>query len=66
MNDDPNEFESILPSDENCLKKLKEVNTFEPKLDLLCTAAKHCKNEMCKVLIEKFNFGNLFKNSITF
>ena len=66
MNDDPDELVSSLPSDENCFKKLKEVKTFEPKLDLLSTAAKHCKKEICKVLIEKFNFGNLSKYKINF
>jgi hypothetical protein len=66
MNDDPNEFVSSLPSDESCFKKLKEVSAFEPKLDLLSTAAKHCKKEMCKLLIEKFNFGIIIENIINF
>ena len=36
---------------------LDHVQTFEQNLDILCTAAKHCKKNICQFLITHFGFG---------
>ena len=65
MKDDPEEFSSYLRNEYESLK-LSELKTFEPNMDMLSTAAKHCKKEICRLLLEKLNFGNYFRLRLYF
>ena len=60
MLDNENVLFAILTRELNIGKShLYHLKTFEQNLDILCTAAKHCKKNICQFLITHFGFGQL-------
>lgn len=65
LSDDEKQFLLLVPRDRVNEEKLKNLKTFEPNLDLLTTAAKHCKKEVCKVILDNYKhiFGKLNRSN---
>lgn len=61
ISDNVKKLAQLIPRGHFDEQKLKYLKTFEPNLDLLSTAAKHCKIEICKYLLENYRqiFGKL-------
>jgi hypothetical protein len=56
FDDNAKEFEMLMRKLKE--SEIRELKTFESNLNLLCTAAKNCRTNICKYLLDEY--GNLF------
>ncbi|CAF0731980.1 unnamed protein product [Brachionus calyciflorus] len=52
ISDNVKQLTLLIPKENFDEQKLRSLKTFEPNLNLLATAAKHCKIDVCKYLLE--------------